>query len=551
MGWRSRVANTVAAVAALLLLRRYIEGPPAGARSAPPPPPYDSVLVTVPPNVRPGQQIELTGPASVGFAQMVATVPPHLIPGDQLRVMAPTSSSQAAPALLPNAAPAAGQPSPPPPPPLPPPPPTSPTPPPLPAPSPPPPPSPALLSEPLPAVVVPGSGGDSDGGGALEPLQCTDPVAQRRSHGTVETTPLALPSAVRSALLNGKAHTAGAASAAGYERDPALHSPHPLPPTTPDETCACARFRRGWGSAGEAAAPLVPLPGSVAVNPSSTHVLSSRTVLVLARSSGGGSAAAGSVMVAQAAMRFAAQLNRQTGGQVALTVCVEPAGTGTTLTEVATAERRFGAEAYIPGGTCARVGAQPGDRVVLSCQTPEPAVLPPVMQEGYSLHIGGDNQKALATLSAKNAVGVVRGLATLAQLVRTHCRCFMSVLVHNPWARSHQCCWCSYSSGPVARSTLQYCRPCVSQMRRRTRGEVCCIDDAAAAAADDDDDDNEDDDSVPALSAGSSASDSLNQCNRRTAAGCLPPLHRDGCCAGTATSMCGCQDQRVARPPYR
>ena len=81
--------------------------------------------------------------------------------------------------------------------------------------------------------------------------------------------------------------------------------------------------RLGWGTAEEAAAPLVPLPASTKVDSLNSRRLASSSVVVLKTG-----AASSSAMVLAAAKRFAEQLRTATTGELRLTVCVEPACTG-------------------------------------------------------------------------------------------------------------------------------------------------------------------------------------------------------------------------------
>lgn len=148
--------------------------------------------------------------------------------------------------------------------------------------------------------------------------------------------------------------------------------------------------RLGWGTAEEAAAPLVPLPASVRIDALNTRRLTSSTVLVLKAG-----AASTSAMVLAAAKRFAEQLAAATAGELRPTVCAEGDWQGT--------------------------APAAADTIILSCDMGEPAVLPPLMaaSEAYTLVVPSLTSTAQPSilLSAGSAIGLVRGLATLAQLM--------------------------------------------------------------------------------------------------------------------------------------
>ena len=147
--------------------------------------------------------------------------------------------------------------------------------------------------------------------------------------------------------------------------------------------------RFGWGTAEEAAAPLVPLPASTKVDSLNSRRLTSSSVVVLQTG-----AASSSAMVLAAAKRFAEQLRTATNGELRLTVCAEPACAG---------------------------AVAPADTILLSCESGEPSVLPTLMQEAYTLVIPplATADKAIR-LNAPSAIGLVRGLATLSQLMASH-----------------------------------------------------------------------------------------------------------------------------------
>ena len=144
--------------------------------------------------------------------------------------------------------------------------------------------------------------------------------------------------------------------------------------------------RLGWGTSEEAAAPLVPLPAGVNIDALNTRRLTSSTVVVLKTG-----AASGSVVATAAAKRFAEQLAAATNGALRLTVCIE--------------------------AECDAVTA-PADKLILACESGEPAILPPLMQEAYKLVVPAlASAQSSIRLSAPSAIGLVRGLATLSQLM--------------------------------------------------------------------------------------------------------------------------------------
>jgi chemotaxis protein histidine kinase CheA len=66
---------------------------------------------------------------------------------------------------------------------------------------------------------------------------------------------------------------------------------------------------------------------------------------------------------------------------------------------------------------CARTSAA-ARRIHLSCKNEDPAVIPSMLDESYTLVVPAEAAAAIL-LSAQNAVGLLRGLATLAQLIST------------------------------------------------------------------------------------------------------------------------------------
>lgn len=144
--------------------------------------------------------------------------------------------------------------------------------------------------------------------------------------------------------------------------------------------------RLGWGTTEEAAGPLVPLPASTKIDSSNSRRLTSSSVVVLKTG-----AASSSAMVLAAAQRFAEQLRTATNGELRLEVCPEPECPGTTAS---------------------------ADTILLSCDAGEPSVLPTLMQEAYTLTIPPlvSADKSIR-IHAPGAIGLVRGLATLSQLM--------------------------------------------------------------------------------------------------------------------------------------
>ena len=176
-----------------------------------------------------------------------------------------------------------------------------------------------------------------------------------------------------------------------------------------------------WGiSPAEAAVSLVPLPASSQVDPQAVRVLSARSGLLLVAQGN-----VSSPMAVGAATRFAAQLAKMTADRLVLAVCMSTDGNAT-LTDIIAAEgpSSSGTDATENGPSACSIAEKKSklsDWIVLSFKEPE-ALVPPFLtlssaaEENYSLRVPADNQQPIH-LFADSAVGLLRGLSSLAQLL--------------------------------------------------------------------------------------------------------------------------------------
>ena len=144
-----------------------------------------------------------------------------------------------------------------------------------------------------------------------------------------------------------------------------------------------------WGTVAEMAAAMAPLPQSVSVDPAGWRMLTTGQTVVLKPGDGATQSPPDSAMVPAAAERLARMVDHASGGAIKLFVCVEsacPAGSA-------------------PAITVEWAGA-------------DPAVIPTKQEESYRLTAPAGAAAGPVVLSAAGPIAALRGLATLAQLLR-------------------------------------------------------------------------------------------------------------------------------------